>query len=94
MRMQALLESSRVASCIPIGTTSAKTKCVRSRNGRWHSKDNCAVTVCMQLLVYSPLRCVRTFRRCSCVFAVQIVANATAGMGHVCRPNFLYMSVI
>jgi len=34
MRMQSLSESGRVASCLPIGTTSSKTKCVRSRNGR------------------------------------------------------------
>ena len=34
MRMQSSSESGRVASCLPIGTTSSKTNCVRSRNGR------------------------------------------------------------
>jgi len=33
--------------------------------------------VSVQLYLYSQLRCVRTFRKCSRVFAVQIVADAT-----------------
>jgi len=58
MRMRSSSESDRVAYCLPIGTTSSKTKCVRSRNGRSlqhlrtnlcpgdgrrHSKDNFCV---------------------------------------------------
>jgi len=58
MWMRSSSESDRVASCLPIGTTSSKTKCVRSRKGRSlqhlqtnicpgdrrrHSKDNFCV---------------------------------------------------
>ena len=37
----------------------------------------CCYCVCLCSYLYSQLRCVRTFRKCSRVFAVQIVADAT-----------------
>jgi len=76
--------------CICIGTTLSKTKCVRSRNGRslQHPKQISApaivkgtrrtIVVLYLHVQCSQLHCVRTFHRCSRVFAVLIVANATA----------------
>ena len=45
--MQPLLESGRVAYCLPIGTTSSKTKCMQSRNGQslQHPKQVSARTI-------------------------------------------------
>jgi len=89
MRMQSSSESGRVASCLPLGTTSSKTKCVRLRNERslQHPKQISAraivegtrktiLVLCSYTVVilHSQLRCVRTFRTCSRVSTVQFVA--------------------
>ena len=93
IRMQSSSESGRGASCPPIGIISAKTKCVRLRKGLslQHPKKMftqaivedtrrtiIALCSCTAVKWYSQLHCVRTFRRCSRVFAVQFVAFATA----------------